>query len=609
MHERPLPKSVTSSARSRRSYKKGRFGTLIEIATLVPLRRSITSLVCLVFAGLAEGIGIASLLPLITLIGDETGARPKGVSAAALGFVQSLGVEPTIGFFLILLVAGMTLKAALTLIAMHNVGSVVADVAVKIRLELIDALLAARWSYYVRQPVGRFSNALGGEASQTGEAYNQTAQLAADLIQIVTYLTIVLFFSWQLAVLSIAVGLLMVATLNRFITIAKRTARKQNHHAKRMISGLTDLLSGIKPMKAMGRHARFQSLFERDAEIIRNAQRKQSFARHANKALQEPILAVCLAVGIYAALVVWSLPAGEVLIMAVLLSRTVTTMGKAQQGFQQVRMAETGFQAVSATIDYARRARESEHGGREPTFEREVSFRNVSFAYDDTPVIVDASFEVPKGLVTTITGGSGAGKTTTVDILLGLYEPTGGEVLIDGVGLGQLDLVAWRRMTGYVPQELTLFHDTLLSNVTLGQPDFTKEDVERVLEAAGAADFVASLPQGVETIVGERGARLSGGQRQRIAIARALIHRPKLLILDEATTALDPDTEANIVRNVLELARSTGLTVLAISHQPAWARASDHVIKLVAGRVVEVERPAAGLLAGGDAKRPESASA
>ncbi|MBM7853437.1 ATP-binding cassette subfamily C protein [Methylopila capsulata] len=554
------------------------------------MRRSVLILFCLVLAGVAEGLGVASLLPLITLIGEDGGGS-KGAKVADV--LSTVGLQPTIGVFLAILVIGMALKATLSLVALHQVGRAVADVAVKMRLQLIDALLAARWSYYVRQPVGRFSNALGGEANQAGETYNQAAQLVADLIQVATYVTIVALFSWKLALLSLAVGLLMVLTLNRFVTIAKRTARKQNRHVKRMIGGLTDLLVGIKPMKAMGRHARFQSLFERDAETIRRAQRKQSFARHANKTLQEPILAICLAAGIYAALVLGSAPPGEVLVMSVLLVRTVTTIGKAQQGLQALRIAEAGFVAVTETIELARRARESLHPGATPSFERAVAFRDVSFAYDREPVIENASFEVPKGLVTTITGGSGAGKTTTVDLLLGLHEPTAGEILIDGAPLAGLDLVAWRRMTGYVPQELILFHDTLLSNVTLGQPEFTREDVERALEAAGAADFVAKLPEGVETIVGERGARLSGGQRQRIAIARALIHRPQLLILDEATTALDPDTEANIVRNVMDLARSTGLTVLAISHQPAWARAADHVVHLAEGRVVKVDSHAA----------------
>jgi len=573
-----------------RKKKRPPFSTLIRIGTVIPVRRSLVTLVCLVVAGAAEGFGVASLLPLVAVIGGD-GGQPKGFSAKIVDAVHSVGLEPTLGLFLALLIGGMTVKAVLTLIAQHRIGRAVADVAMQMRLLLIDALLAARWSYYVRQPGGRFAAALGSEATNAGEAYNFAARFVAEVIEAITYAAIATLFSWRLGLLALVVGLVMVLTLNRFMTIAKKTSVLQKRHLRKLIAGLADLLGGIKPMKAMGRHARFQKLFERDANQIRKAQRKQNFAREANKALQDPILAICLAAGIYVAVSVYGMDPGHVVVMALLLARTVTAIGKAQQALQGVRIAQSGFLGMADAIDMARAMREDSRGGKAPTFERGAEFRDVYFGFSEVEIIRGASFETPRGHVTTITGTSGAGKTTMVDLLLGLHEPTRGQILIDGVPLPELDLVAWRRMTGYVPQELMLFHDTLRSNVTLGQPEFTDDDVARALEQAGAADFVAQLPEGVETIVGERGARLSGGQRQRIAIARALIHRPKLLILDEATTALDPETEANIVRNVIELARSTGLTVLAISHQPAWERASDNVVRLARGKIVAIDRP------------------
>lgn len=566
-----------------------RTSTLVRIASVIPLRRTIVTLLLLALAGAAEGLGIASLLPLVGLLGPEPGPA-KGTSGKIADWLHSVGLEPSLGLFVVILIVGMSLKAALTIVAMNRVGRAGADVATKMRLDLIDALLAARWSYYVRQPVGRFSAALSVEAMQAGEAYNATAKFCAEVIQVVTYVIVVTIFSWQLALLSLGVGALMVLTLNRFMSIAKKNARLQKKRVSSMVGGLTDLLVGIKPMKAMGRHARFQELFERDAEKIRKAQRKQSFARDTNKALQEPILAIFLAGGLFVTVGVMSMPAGQVIVMALLLARTVSTIGKAQQALQNVRIMQAGFNAIADTIEIARAMKEQSHGGTAPKFESAIEFRDVTFAFGDAEIIRGASFSAKKSKVTTLTGTSGAGKTTTVDLLLGLHEPSGGEILIDGVSLKDLDLVAWRKMTGYVPQELILFHDTLKANITLGQPEFSDEDVAYALEQAGAADFVATLPEGLATVVGERGARLSGGQRQRISIARALLHSPQLLILDEATTALDPQTEANIVANVIDLTRRTGLTVLAISHQPAWAKASDAVVRLRDGLTEAVER-------------------
>lgn len=579
----PTPLQAAPQSPPRRS-------TLLRIASVIPLRRTVGTMVLLALAGVAEGLGIASLLPLAALMSPEGAEGGKGLSGKIAGTIRDIGLEPSLGLFVVILIVGMSLKATLTIIAMNRVGRAGADVQTKMRLDLIDALLAARWSYYVRQPVGRFSASLSVEAIQAGEAYNALAKFLAELIQVITYSLVVFLFSWKLGLLSLGVGLLMVLTLNRFITAGKKAARKQKKRISAMVGGLTDLLVGIKPMKAMGRHARFQALFERDAEKIRQAQQKQSFARETNKALQEPILAICLAGGLYFTIGVMQQSPGQVVVMALLLARTVSTIGKAQQAFQNVRLTQAGFNAIYNTIENARAMREPSHGGEAPTFERGIEFRDVTFGFGEAEVIKGASFDAPKGRVTTITGSSGAGKTTMVDLLLGLHVPLGGEILIDGRPLSGLDLAAWRRMTGYVPQELMLFHDTLRSNVTLGQPDFDDADVMRALERAGAADFVAELPEGIDTVVGERGTRLSGGQRQRISIARALIHRPQVLILDEATTALDPSTEAAIVANVVELTRVDGLTVLAISHQPAWARASDTVVHLSGGKISGIER-------------------
>ncbi|MGH6926666.1 MAG: ATP-binding cassette domain-containing protein, partial [Dongiaceae bacterium] len=214
-------------------------------------------------------------------------------------------------------------------------------------------------------------------------------------------------------------------------------------------------------------------------------------------------------------------------------------------------------------------------------------FDDVTFGYGDKSVLHNVSLTIKAGEITTLTGTSGAGKTTIADLLLGLHRPDGGEVHIDDMPLAAADLMRWREMVGYVPQEVILFHDSVLANVTLGDPELGREDAQAALAAAGAWDFVSQMPQGLDSIVGERGTLLSGGQRQRIAVARALINRPALLILDEATSALDPGTEAAICRNLKDLVAQTGLTILAITHQSAWVEAAHRVYHLERGQVTE----------------------
>jgi ATP-binding cassette subfamily C protein len=206
----------------------------------------------------------------------------------------------------------------------------------------------------------------------------------------------------------------------------------------------------------------------------------------------------------------------------------------------------------------------------------------VTFAYEARhPVLRDLSLQIPAGKLTTLIGPSGSGKTTIIDLVTGLLRPQSGSVRLDGVPLSELDLKAWRRMIGYVPQETLLLHASVLENITLGDPDLSEEDAIRALQSADAWDFVAGMAQGIHSTVGERGAKLSGGQRQRIVIARALVHQPALLILDEATSALDPASEAAIGETMHHLRGS--LTILAISHQTALVNTADCVYRLENG--------------------------
>ena len=204
--------------------------------------------------------------------------------------------------------------------------------------------------------------------------------------------------------------------------------------------------------------------------------------------------------------------------------------------------------------------------------------KNVSFAYEGTSVLSNVTLNIPAKKLTTVIGPSGSGKTTIADLISGLLSPSSGEILIDDVRLSDADVFQWRRRIGYVPQELFLFHDTIRNNITLGDDEISEDEIWHVLELCGALEFVGNLNHKLDTIIGEHGSKLSGGQRQRIMIARALIRNPELIILDEATTSLDPVTEKAICATIHEISRD--VTILAISHQSAMKDLADNVIEL-----------------------------
>jgi ATP-binding cassette subfamily C protein len=475
-------------------------------------------------------------------------------------------------------VLGISLRAALGILAMRHVGYAAAEVATQLRTRLIDSLLRVQWSYFASQPVGRIANAVSFEATRSAQAYVYAVQFLAGAIQCVAYLAVALLLSWKLAVVAFGIGGLITLVLSSLVRKAKKAGQRQTKRTRELVIYLSDALIGIKPLKAMSRQSHFANLFKRKTGQLRQALRRQVLSRQIMLNLQEPLLIICLAASFYVVVKIWSLPISELLVMGLVLQRAVSRINKMQRLFQDAAIVESAYWSIHNLVAESEREREVLHGTVRPTLASGCSMRDISFAFGSKPVLQDVSIEIPANQVTVIMGTSGVGKTTLTDLLLGLYRPDQGEILIDGVPLEQIDLEAWRAMIGYVPQELILFHDTVLANITLGDQSLGAEQVQQALEAAGAWDFVSGLPRGLMSEVGERGIKLSGGERQRIALARALVHKPSLLILDEVTSALDPETESAICKNIRELSGS--LTILSITHRPAWIAAADHLFEL-----------------------------
>ena len=218
-----------------------------------------------------------------------------------------------------------------------------------------------------------------------------------------------------------------------------------------------------------------------------------------------------------------------------------------------------------------------------------LSLKNVSKSFSTNNVLNSINFSVPEGTIMGLVGKNGAGKTTMIKILLGLLKQDDGESRVFDDSSWNLSAKTKHRI-GYVPQETLLLHDSVFNNITLGDPELGAESAEDALRAAGALEFVEAMPEGMHTIVGERGGKLSGGQRQRIAIARALVHRPLLLILDEATSALDPASEATIGRTLQKLRGE--LTIIAISHQQTLIQSADRAYCIENGQATLVDPPA-----------------
>ncbi len=575
-------------------------GVLVTLFKAYPWRTAL-AMVAILFASLADGVGISAMLPLLKLI---TTTHPAGqVSippeiAAAGGThgvhieemvthaLSAVGLEPTLGVLLVVVVTFTTIKSVLLLIANRHVGYSAAHITTELRLSLMRAVLATQWRYFLNKPIGRLANSMATEANRASQAYVLGVTMLAMAIQSLVYLVISLVVSWKATLACFGIGLVILAASHVLVKMSRKAGKRQTEIYKSLITRLTDTLQSVKSLKAMAREDMADKVLSAETNKLNEALRNDVFSKEMLNAVQTPLTAIVTALGIYLALAKWGMPFSSVLILVILLGRVLGQLGKIQKQYQRLVTMESAFWSLRKSIKQAEKAREVSEGNEQPKLEHAIRLEGVSFSYVDKKVLQDVSLTIPTRSLTTIIGPSGAGKTTLVDLIIGLYRPNSGTVYLDDMPLTRVDIKQWRRRLGYVPQEQLLLHDSILLNVTLGDPMLTEADAEYALKAAGAWEFVSLLPEGMHTSVGERGSKFSGGQRQRIMIARALAHRPSVLILDEPTSALDPASEAIISETLRELRRD--YTILAISHQPALAKLADVVYRLEDGQLSQV---------------------
>lgn len=573
------------------SIDRGTPEMLVSLFRRYPARSAVV-LLALLMASLLDGLGLSTLLSMISLssqLGGESDAVLSDTEDPSLpeqlinGAFGAVGIEPTLPWLLALGIFLILGKTLVVLLANRQVGYAVAQVATDLRLDLVRAVAASRWRYYLSKSVGSLANAMATEAQRASEGYLQGAIMSAQLITAVVYTALALMISWKVTLGALLLAALVLGGLNILVRIAGKAGRRQTGLLKMILSVMTDQLAAIKPLKAMSREDRFDTLISGQTEQLNKSLRKQVFSKEAMKALQEAMLVILAAIGLVVMLAVINMTLSAAMVLIFLLARVVTLLSKAQRAWQHMAISESAFWSLAEAIEEAREEREPPRGELEPHLEQGIRFESVSFAHPDHPVFESQSLEIPVGRLTVITGPSGSGKTTLIDLVAGLLRPDSGQVLIDRVDLNSIDHRLWRRSIGYVPQEALLVNDSVFNNITLGAPELTRQDAERALQKADALGFVEQMAGGLDAAVGERGGRLSGGQRQRLAIARALVHRPRLLILDEATSNLDNASEQAVLATIGHLKGE--LTMLAVTHQPGMLELADRIYRVSDGRI------------------------
>jgi len=470
-------------------------------------------------------------------------------------------------------------------------------VAVRVQLHILMDVREAVCGRLVQQPVSFYDGERRGELVQRVlgdvEGYAWALRTILDgvirgLLHIIVTVGLLLAVSWQLTlVVLLGVPLLLpMRTLMR--RVLKRAHKRQQETANR-VEVLLQIFSGIRTVKAYGTEERRVAQFRAADEVVTKRALKVQRAKSSADALIAFInnfLAVALGIGGGAALLLnpGVVDAAQLVIFMGLVTNLYQPMKRIVRQLTLLQDAMASVQRTTEYLDMVPGMPDAPGAVPFPGITRGVAYENVWFSYEEgTPVLKDVSFEVPRGSTVALVGPSGGGKSTICDLLLRFYDPGSGAVKIDGADVRTFQRKTLLARTAVVTQTPFLFHTTIRENIQQGRLDATEEEVVAAAKAAQIHDFIAGLPQGYETQVGEMGTRLSGGQRQRITIARALVRDPELLVLDEATSSLDTESERE-VQAALERLRE-GRTTLVVAHRLSTVRHASRILVLRDGRI------------------------
>jgi len=535
-------------------------------------------------AGLTEGVGILLLVPLLGLM-QERSTAACGWCRPIVDSLAQVGISPGTGGLLAVFVALVGLRAAIGFARETHAASMQYRVVDRLRERSFAALLGAEWRWLAAGRKSEYANLLLTDVARIGIGLNHGIGLMATSLVAIAYLGAALTLSWKMTLIALISGLAIFLLMAEQRRGALKLGRGLSKANAAMHGSVQESLAGLKLAKILGSENRHATEFGDSIAVLRRQQMSFLIDGSRGRALFQAVGAALLAGYLFLGLSVWRTPIPELLTLVLIFGRLIPLFVLAQQQQHHWLHALPALAAIDRfLVDCAAAAEPADDDAPPLPLNSCLCLEGATVRYAGrvASALDNASLCLDAGTTTAVMGPSGAGKSTLADVLMGLLPLDAGILSIDGRPLGPAERRRWRRSVAYVPQETFLFHDTVRGNLLWARPDASEDDLGTALRKA-AAEFVFSLPQGLDTVVGDGGVLLSGGERQRIALARALLRRPSLLILDEATSALDPETETR-VRSAIDALRGE-FTMVVISHRSSALERADQVLRVEDGRV------------------------
>jgi ATP-binding cassette, subfamily B, bacterial len=412
--------------------------------------------------------------------------------------------------------------------------------------------------------------------------------MVVNVLTLLGMIGVMFYLNWRFTLIALSVAPVLLVVVYTFTRRIKRASRAVRKKQSELLSVVEEMLTSVRVVKAFAREDYEQKRFE--SQSLENVE--TALEARGIKAKLSPFVEIIVAVG--TCLVLWygarlvlagRLETGVLVVFLFYLGRMYKPMRELSKMTDTISKALVGYERIKEVLKIESGVRDLPRARRAPRFKGGIEFDRVTFAYDHTPVLKDISFRVEPGQVAALVGPSGTGKTTVISLIPRFYDPSSGQIKIDGRNTRDFTLKSLREQMSFVLQETLLFRATVWENIAYGRPDASRREIVRAAELANASEFIDRMPQGYDTIVGERGATLSGGQRQRIAIARAVIRDTPILILDEPTTGLDSASEDAVIEALDRLMKNR--TTVVIAHHLGTIRNANVIFVMKESELVE----------------------
>ena len=556
------------------------------------VRPYVKGLVIVLVAMLVEtAMSLASPWPLKVVIDSVLGSHPlpewlRGLKDISVGDSKAgLALLAGIGVVLIAVVGAIA-----TYINNYYTESVGQWVAHDLRIRIYDHLQRMSLSYFDKQQTGTMLSTITSDvATVQNFASSNTLDLLVDVLTIAGVLGLMFWLNWDFALIAVAVTPFLLMFVSRFKKAVKKATHQVRLHQADIVSVVQQGLESVRVVKAFGR----ESLEDSRLGEVSHATVAAALNARRVKSLLSPIVSVVVA--LCTAVVLWRgaelilrdvMTVGVLTVFLAYLSKFFKPVQDLAKNTNAIAQATVSLERIKRILDTDDVIKNRPDARTLKTPTGAISFQHVAFGYDpDAPVLKDVTFAVEAGQKLGVVGTTGGGKSTVVCLIPRFYDVDAGHVLIDGVDVRQYTKESLRSQVGFVLQDTVLFHGSIKSNIAYGRPGASDAQIVEAAKLANAHDFISAMPQGYNSLVGERGLTLSGGQRQRIGIARAIIRNCPILILDEPTAALDTESERLVMEGLSKLMR--GRTVITIAHRLSTIRDADKIIVLDGGIVAE----------------------